>query len=104
VRAAQVELIRLGYYRGAADGVMGPHTYSAIASFEQANGLPVDGSASGRLVAKLQSTPTSNAVAATAPPPAASAGWVAPGTPSGGAPVTATAPASSGWVAPTKTP
>ena len=103
VRAAQVELIRLGYYKGTADGFMGPRTRTAISSFEQANGLPVDGSASGRLVAKLQSTPTGSSVATTSPAPSSS-GWVAPNSPSGSAPVTASAPPASNWVAPAKTP
>jgi hypothetical protein len=83
VRATQSELIRLGYLRDTADGFMGPRTRTAISTFEQANGLPVDGVASQRLVATLQSTPNS------APPAAAM-------------PATAVAPA--GWVAPARTP
>ena len=46
VRATQVELIRLGYLNGSADGSIGPRTRSAISSFEQTNGMPVDGSPS----------------------------------------------------------
>jgi hypothetical protein len=98
VRATQSELIRLGYLGGGADGFAGHRTHSAIASFQQANGLPPDGVASQRLLAKLQATPTS-APAATASAPSS---WVAPaGTPAA-TPVTASAPA--GWVAPTRTP
>jgi len=98
VRATQSELIRLGYLSGGADGFAGRKTHSAIASFEQANGLPPDGIASSHLLAKLQATPTA-APAATA---AAPSGWVAPtGTPAA-APVTASVPA--GWVAPAKSP
>lgn len=55
VRATQSELIRLGYLHGAADGAMGPQTSAAIRSYEQANGLPVDGVASERLLQRLQS-------------------------------------------------
>jgi peptidoglycan hydrolase-like protein with peptidoglycan-binding domain len=95
VRATQSELNRLGYLREPADGYAGSHTHSAISSFEQANGLPVDGVASPRLLAKLQSTPTNAAAAAPS-------NWVAPANTSGGPPQTATA-APSGWVAPAKT-
>jgi Putative peptidoglycan binding domain len=100
IRATQSELIRLGYMRGVADGFTGPKTHGAIASYEQANGLPVDGSASARLLAKLQGTPTHAAAAA---PAAAPSAWVAPttGTPNA-TPATASAPAASSWVAPTK--
>jgi hypothetical protein len=114
VRATQAELIRLGYLQGAADGYMGPRTHGAIASFEQANGLPADGSPSPRLLARMQSTPTgapppsAAAAPAAAPPtsaPTASApsNWVAPAGSPGAAPPPAAAP-SSGWVAPAKTP
>jgi hypothetical protein len=97
IRATQSELIRLGYLQGAADGYTGPKTHSAISSYEQANGMPVDGRASSRLLARLQGTPT-NAAAATASAPSA---WVAPtGSPST-APASASA-TSGGWVAPTK--
>jgi len=109
VRATQSELIRLGYLQGGADGYMGPRTHGAIASFEQANGLPADGSPSPSLLARMQSTP------AGAPPPSAAAptasapsNWVAPaGSPGAAPPAAASAPAaspSSGWVAPAKTP
>ncbi len=70
VHATQVELIRLGYLPGGADGYMGPRTQNAIASFEQANGMPVDGSPSPGLLSRLQSTP------AGAPPPPG--GWTTP--------------------------
>jgi hypothetical protein len=105
VRATQSELIRLGYLQGAADGYMGPRTHGAIASFEQANGLPADGSPSPRLLARMQSTPTgappppSAAAAPAAPTASAPSNWVAPA----GSPAAA-APPASGWVAPAKTP
>jgi hypothetical protein len=98
IRATQTELIRLGYLQGAADGFTGPKTRGAISSYEQSNGLPVDGSASSRLLAKLQSTPSNAAAAATASAPSA---WVAPT----GSATPASAPAApSAWVAPTKSP
>ena len=95
IRATQTELIRLGYLQGAADGYTGPKTRAAISSFEQANGMPVDGGSSSRLLAKLQGTPT-NGGGATASAPSA---WVAPTGSASAAP--ASAP-SGGWVAPTK--
>ena len=107
VRAVQSELIRLSYLQGNADGMQGPRTRSAIASFEKSNGLPVDGTSSPQLLAKLQGTPT-NQSAATASAPS---GWVAPagqaaagqaaGVPPPGA---AASPAPAGWVTPAKTP
>lgn len=56
-RAVQMQLIRLGYLRGAADGAMGPMTSSAISQYESVSGLPVDGVPSPPLLARLQSTP-----------------------------------------------
>jgi hypothetical protein len=94
IKAAQAELIRLGYLRGSADGYSGPRTRSAIVAFEKANGLPANGSASPRLLAKMQATPTSAPAAA---PAATPANWVAPTTGPAAAPVAA---APSGWVAP----
>ena len=99
IRSAQSELIRLGYLKGGADGYSGPKTRGAISSFEQANGLPVDGSATPRLLGRLQSTPT-NAAAATASAPS---NWVAPTSSASVTPAAAAAPATpSGWVTPTK--
>ena len=112
VRATQVELIRLGYLQGGADGYMGPKTNGAISSFEQANGLPVDGSPSPGLLARLQSTPTG----APAPTASAPSNWVAPAGSPGAAPPAGSAGAppppagqpapapASGWVSPSKTP
>jgi len=37
----QTELQRLGYYRYAVDGLMGPATRAAIANFQRDNGLPM---------------------------------------------------------------
>jgi Putative peptidoglycan binding domain len=105
VRATQAELIRLGYLQGGADGYMGPRTHGAIASFEQANALPVDGSPSPSLLGRLQATPSgAPAPMAPAPAPTASApsNWVAPAGSAGAAPPPG--PPPSGWVAPAKSP
>ena len=56
-RAVQAQLIRLGYMRGAADGVAGPQTATAISQYESVSGLPVDGLPSPPLLARLQATP-----------------------------------------------
>lgn len=78
VRSTQSELIRLGYLHDTADGFAGPRTHDAIVGFEQNSGLPVDGSVSPSLLARLQSTPT---MAPTAAAPAApSSTWVQPTT------------------------
>ena len=91
VRATQAELIRLGYLHDSADGFIGPKTRNAIASFQQSNGLPADGSPSPRLLALLQSSSSGGGASASAP-----SNWVAP---VGAAPAAA---APSGWVAPTR--
>lgn len=56
-QSVQVQLIRLGYLQGAADGVAGPATSSAISNYQRATGLPVDGMPSPGLLARLQATP-----------------------------------------------
>ena len=43
VAAVQRRLGQLGYYHGVVDGVIGPQTRGAIATFESRNGLVVDG-------------------------------------------------------------
>ena len=53
VAAVQQRLGRLGYYRGAVDGIVGPQTRNAIAAFESRNGLAVDGMIDGRLLNRL---------------------------------------------------
>lgn len=110
VRSVQRELIRLSYLHSAADGYMGPRTAAAIRSFERANGLAVDSAPSGRLLARLQATPTSAGaeaapVTASAPP----SSWVAPvatssnaAAPAGASSAPSGASSSAGWVAPVK--
>ena len=53
VAAVQQRLGRLGYYRGAVDGVMGPQTRNAIAGFQSRNGLGVDGTINRPLLNSL---------------------------------------------------
>ena len=53
VTAVQRRLGQLGYYHGVIDGVIGPQTRGAIASFESRNGLAVDGSISRPLLDQL---------------------------------------------------
>ena len=100
VRSVQGELIRLGYLSGGADGVAGGRTVAAIRSFEQHDGLPVDGAASNHLLAALQSTP-SMASAAPSSAQASSSGWVQP-TASASSSAPAASP-SSAWVSPVST-
>lgn len=57
VQAVQIELNRLGYLRGRADGLPGPQTVSAIQNFEASHGMPVDGVASPFLLDQLRQTP-----------------------------------------------
>jgi hypothetical protein len=92
VRSVQRELVRVGELSGGADGMMGSHTSSAISRFEAANGLPVDGNVSPRLLASLRATPSPTLTAAapawvapvgstaapTNSPPASGGGWVQP--------------------------
>ena len=56
-RAVQVQLIRLGFMGGPADGVAGPQTSQAISQYESVSGMPVDGMPSPPLLARLQATP-----------------------------------------------
>jgi Putative peptidoglycan binding domain len=119
VRATQTELIRLGYLRGDTDGLAGPKTRTAISAYEHASGVPSDGTASPRLLARMQATPTAAAApdnwvapaavpaAAAAPSPAAASapvGWVSPTAPAA-APISTDAGAAPGsWVAPARSP
>ena len=58
VQAVQIELNRLGYMRGPADGLPGPQTVGGIQNFEASHGLPVDGVASPYLLDQMRQTPT----------------------------------------------
>lgn len=54
VARTQRGLARLGYDPGPADGRYGPRTAAAIRAYQAANGLPVDGQASGRLAERIE--------------------------------------------------
>ncbi|MGH7056771.1 MAG: peptidoglycan-binding domain-containing protein [Acetobacteraceae bacterium] len=56
-QAVQMQLIRLGYLHGAADGTLGPQTSAAISNFQRASGVPIDGEPSAALLARLQGMP-----------------------------------------------
>lgn len=49
----QVELMRLGYYKGKIDGKMGPATKEALQAFQRAQGLTVTGVMDNATLAKL---------------------------------------------------
>ena len=55
-RPVQVELIRLGYMRGPADGALGPQTSAAISRFQSSVGIAPDGMPSTALLTRLQAT------------------------------------------------
>lgn len=50
----QQKLSDLGYYSGPVDGRMGPLTARGIRSFQQANGMPVDGMPSPELLDRMR--------------------------------------------------
>ncbi|MBV9193706.1 MAG: peptidoglycan-binding protein [Solirubrobacterales bacterium] len=54
VRVVQRELARAGYAPGPIDGRYGPRTEQAVADFEVANGLRVDGLADPTVLARLR--------------------------------------------------
>ncbi|NLI60037.1 MAG: peptidoglycan-binding protein, partial [Clostridiales bacterium] len=55
----QKQLNSLGYNAGAADGIFGSRTRSAVMSFQRANGLAVDGIVGPATRAKLNASPGS---------------------------------------------
>lgn len=70
VAAIQRELARLGIYTGAIDGVFGPRTKAAIATWQTADGIPATGEPTPELLAALRK-PIASAAPAPAPVPAA---------------------------------
>ena len=53
VTAMQQRLIALNYMTGAADGIFGPRTFTALQAFQQKNSLEMDGIAGKLTLAKL---------------------------------------------------
>lgn len=56
IRLMQKILNKHGFKAGAADGIMGRKTRTAIKQFQAAHNLPTDGKATEGLLLKLQST------------------------------------------------
>lgn len=55
IREVQARLAALGYRPGPIDGVFGQKTSSAIAAFQKAQGLPIDGRPTNQLLTALRS-------------------------------------------------
>ena len=55
VRAVQRRLKELGYYKGSADGDVGPATEEAVKAFQRANGLSADGKVGEKTLSKMNS-------------------------------------------------
>jgi len=76
VADVQRELIQLGFYEGAVDGVLGPRTSQAIRDFEQSQGLKISGEPSLMLLdvmrrARVKPATTGSVPATTGSVPAA---------------------------------
>ncbi|MGH7084281.1 MAG: peptidoglycan-binding domain-containing protein [Acetobacteraceae bacterium] len=55
-QSVQIQLIRLGYMQGPADGVLGPQTSTAISNYQRASGMTVNGAPTPALLTRLQTT------------------------------------------------
>ena len=53
VAQIQEQLVNLGLYPGPADGIFGPVTEDAVRSYQQVNGLQIDGNASEDLLVHM---------------------------------------------------
>lgn len=60
VTQIQTKLKRWGYYNGAIDGIFGSQTLAAVKSFQQKNGLTVDGIAGEKTLAAMGITSSGN--------------------------------------------
>ena len=56
VEEVQRQLLAAGYYKGSVDGVTGKRTRQAIMTYQQAEGLSVDGEATGTLADRIRYT------------------------------------------------
>jgi peptidoglycan hydrolase-like protein with peptidoglycan-binding domain len=54
IRAAQIKLSQLGFYKGASDGRMGPRTIEAVRTFQAKSGLEASGVIDASTKARLQ--------------------------------------------------
>lgn len=99
IRQAQEQLKAQGLYHGAVDGQMGPETKSALARFQEQNGLPQTSTLDQATMAKLGSAAggTGNTMqnSGSSTPPAGMNPSMhsAPGNSSAGNPATGTSPA-----------
>ena len=57
IRAAQIELKRLGIYTSSIDGLRGANTSRAIRTFQESTGLPISGVVNRALVQQMRDTP-----------------------------------------------
>lgn len=55
VKDVQASLIKAGYSPGAADGIAGPKTKSAITAYQRDHGLALDGEANEKLLSHIHS-------------------------------------------------
>lgn len=56
VRAVQDALKQIGFYAGPLDGILGPQTHTAIATFERRTGREQNGQATWDLLSAIQNT------------------------------------------------
>ena len=69
VRRLQTRLQSLGYYKGVVDGDFGEGTEIAVKSFQQQNGLTVDGKAGTKTIERLYSSSAKSAPSKNTPTP-----------------------------------
>ena len=65
--SARTRLRRLGFYRGAADGVWGPRSQEALTRFQQSRGLQASGEFNPATLSALGLDPNNLAASAGAP-------------------------------------
>src|SRR5262249_42356096 len=58
LNAVQSQLAKLGYYRGAVDGILGDETQAAIARYQEDHDLSVTGTVTAAMLYSLGLTPT----------------------------------------------
>lgn len=68
VSAIQSQLAEIGKYDGDVDGLVGPKTRDAIADYQRANNIPVDGEATEELLDRIRFNRRIAEIAKPAPP------------------------------------